>query len=185
MSSLVRRLRQIIRYIDNLTEVTGKLVSWLALAMMVVTCLVVFLRYVLESSSIAVNESITYFHATLFMLGIAFTLKHGGHVRVDIFYRGFSARTQSWVDLLGGLLFLIPLSLLILILSWDYVAASWAIRESSKESQGLPWVYLLKTLLLIMPVSLLLQGIAEVLRNTLNLAGYDDHSEFQYDENVL
>ena len=185
MSPLIRRLTLITRFIDKFTEITGKLVSWLALAMMVVTCLVVFLRYVLVSSSIAINESITYFHATLFMLGIAFTLKHGGHVRVDIFYRGLSARTRCWIDLLGGLLFLIPLSLLILILSWDYVTASWAIRESSKESQGLPWVYLLKTLLLIMPITLLLQGIAEILRNSLNLAGYGDYAQLHFEENVL
>jgi len=75
------------------------------------------------------------------------------------------------VDLLGGLLFLIPVALLVLVTSWDYVAASWAIAETSAENNGLPFIYLLKTLMLIMPAMLLLQGIAEVLKSALMLAG--------------
>jgi TRAP-type mannitol/chloroaromatic compound transport system permease small subunit len=90
---------------------------------------------------------------------------------VDIFYRNFPAKRKALVDLLGGLLFLIPVTLLIFFTSWDYVAASWAIAETSAENNGLPFIYLLKTLMLIMPGMLLLQGIAEVLKSALILAG--------------
>ena len=158
-----------IRAIDRVTDLTGRLVSWLTLAMVVVTMVIVVLRYYFESGSIALQESITYLHGLVFMLGIAFTLQRGGHVRVDIFYRGFSPRRKALVDLVGGLLFLVPVSLLIFIFSWDYVAASWAIGETSEERSGIQGIYLLKTLLLLMPATLLLQGVAEILKSTLVL----------------
>ncbi len=161
----------LIKGIDGITEVTGRVISWLTLLMVVLVVTVVVMRYFLEMGSIALQELVTYIHAMVFMLGIAFTLKRGGHVRVDIFYRNFPAHQKALVDLLGGLLFLIPVALLVLVTSWDYVAASWAIAETSAENNGLPFIYLLKTLMLIMPAMLLLQGIAEVLKSALMLAG--------------
>ena len=150
--------------IDTFTEYCGKTVAWLTAAMVVVTCTIVVMRYALESGSIALQESLTYLHALVFMGGISFTLKRGGHVRVDIFYRKFSTRSKAYVDLAGAILLLLPVTLVIFWLSLDYVNNSWAIKEVSSESTGLPWVYLLKTLLLIMPVALLLQGFAEFLK---------------------
>ncbi|MDG1164827.1 MAG: TRAP transporter small permease subunit [Porticoccaceae bacterium] len=157
--------------IDRVTEITGRAISWLTMLMVALVVAVVVMRYFLEMGSIAMQESITYIHAMVFMMGIAFTLKRGGHVRVDIFYRAFSVRKKALVDLLGGVLFLIPVALLILATSWDYVVASWAIAETSAENNGLPFIYLLKTLMLIMPSTLLLQGIAETLKSALTLAG--------------
>mgnify|MGYP003682085399 FL=1 len=159
--------------IDRFTEVTGRIVSWLTLLMVGMVVAVVIMRYFLELGSIALQESVTYLHATVFMLGLAFTLKHGGHVRVDIFYRQFSARRQAMVNLVGGIFFLMPVCLLIFISSWDYVLSSWEIAETSAENNGLPFIYLLKTLMLIMPVTLILQGIAEILKSALVVAGRD------------
>lgn len=160
-----------IKVIDRITEITGRSISWLTMLMVALVVTVVVMRYFLEIGSIAMQESVTYIHAMVFMLGIAFTLKRGGHVRVDIFYRTFSVKKKALVDLLGGLFFLIPVAALIFVTSWDYVAASWAIAESSTENNGLPLIYLLKTLMLIMPVTLLLQGIAEILKSALTLVG--------------
>ena len=157
--------------IDRFTDWTGRMVSWLTLAMVLMTLVVVVLRYYFQSGSIALQESITYLHGLVFMLGIGFTLQRGGHVRVDIFYRGFSPQKKALVDLIGGLVFLLPVSLLILIFSWDYVVASWAIGETSEERSGIQGIYLLKTLLLLMPATLMLQGLAEILRSTLVLLG--------------
>jgi len=157
--------------IDRLTEIIGRVISWLTLIMVFLVVTVVVMRYFLEMGSIALQELVTYIHAMVFMLGIAFTLKRGGHVRVDIFYRDFPAQRKALVDLLGGLFFLLPVTLLIFVTSWDYVAASWAITETSAENNGLPFIYLLKTLMLIMPGMLLLQGIAEVLKSGLILSG--------------
>lgn len=159
----------IIAAIDWFTEVSGRAIAWLTLAMMAITCAVVVMRYVLGASAIALQESVVYLHAAVFMLGAAFALKRDGHVRVDILYRRLSPRAQALIDFAGGLLFLIPVCALIFWLSWDYVLNSWTTRETSSESTGLPWVYALKTLMLVMPATLLAQGIAEILRNLLFL----------------
>lgn len=171
MSNLTRALATLARSIDCFTEWTGRIIAWLTLAMMILTCTVVVMRYFLETGSIALQESVIYLHSLLFLLGAAYTLKRGGHVRVDILYQRFSPRIQALIDALGALLFLIPVCVLILVFCWDYVANSWAIREVSKEARGLPWVYLLKSLLLIMPITLLLQGVAEFLKNLLFFCG--------------
>jgi TRAP-type mannitol/chloroaromatic compound transport system permease small subunit len=162
------------RGVDTAIRLIGEAVAWVSLAMVLVTFLVVVLRYAFDAGSIALQESVTYMHAILFMLAIAYTLGRGGHVRVDIFYQRMGPRGRAWVDLIGTLTLLIPVCLLILWLGWDYVAASWAVGEGSREAGGLPGVYLLKTLILAMPVLLLLQGIAWALRNALFLAGNAD-----------
>ena len=92
--------------IDRFTDVTGRIISWLSVAMVLVVLTVVVTRYFLQVGSIALQESVTYLHATIFLLGIGYTLRHGGHVRVDIFYRKFSNRRKAIVDLVGGVLFL-------------------------------------------------------------------------------
>ncbi|WP_232059327.1 TRAP transporter small permease subunit [Kineobactrum salinum] len=147
-----------VRYIDSFTEVCGRLLTWLVLAMALLTAAVVVLRYGFNTGSIMAQETVTYLHGCLFMLGAAYTLKHDGHVRVDIFYRELGPRGQAWVNCLGGVLFLLPLGMFILLISWDYVAASWLIRETSPEPGGIPAVFLLKTLLPLLALNLLLQG---------------------------
>tara|TARA_B110000008_G_scaffold118295_1_gene120939 strand:- start:1151 stop:1726 length:576 start_codon:yes stop_codon:yes gene_type:complete len=172
-SYLLRILKTSLSAVEKFTEVTGRFISWATVTMVILVVLVVITRYFLGLGSIALQESVTYLHCLVFMMGFAFTLKHDGHVRVDIFYRGFSPRLKAIVNLIGGLLFLIPFCLLIFFISWDYVLASWVIRETSAENNGLPFIYLLKTLMLLMPVTLLLQGIAEILRSGLILSGAD------------
>lgn len=137
--------------------------------MVVVTFYIVLTRYVFNSGSIAVQESIIYLNALLFLLTAGYTLKHDGHVRVDIFYGPASPRYKAWANLLGGLLLLLPVAVFILWASWDYVAAAWRIRETSPEAGGIPYVYLLKSLIVVMAVLVILQGVAEILRNLLFL----------------
>ena len=170
---LLRILKTSLSAIEKFTEVTGRFISWATVTMVILVVLVVITRYFLGLGSIALQESVTYLHCLVFMMGIAFTLKHDGHVRVDIFYRRFSPRFKAIVNLIGGLLFLIPFCLLIFFISWDYVLASWVIRETSAENNGLPFIYLLKTLMLLMPATLVLQGIAEIIRSGLILSGAD------------
>ncbi len=162
-------MRALVRQIDAFTNRSGRVLAWLALLMALLTALVVLLRYGFNIGSIAAQEAVTYMHGTLFMLGSAYALKSGAHVRVDIFYRNFSARTKAWVNSLGGIVFLLPLCIFICGISINYVAESWAIRESSPEPGGIPAVFLLKTLLPLMAINLLLQGLAETLRSTLFL----------------
>lgn len=168
------QLERIAAFIDALAEWTGRAVAWLTLAMVLVTCAVVLLRYAFSLGWIALQESITYLHAMVFMLGAAYTLRHDGHVRVDIFYRRLGPRGQAWVDLLGALLLLLPVCLFILWISWDYVAASWSLLEGSREAGGLPLVYLLKSVIPLMALLLLIQGLGQALRSLLVLRGHPE-----------
>lgn len=164
-------IQAIVRQIDTVTDFSGRLLSWLSLTMALLTTFVVLLRYGFNVGSITSQEAVIYMHGSLFMLGAAYTLKSDSHVRVDIFYQKFSVRGRAWVNSLGGIVFLLPLCVFILGVSWNYVAESWAIREVSPEPGGIPAVFLLKSLLPLMALNLLIQGIAETLRNTLILVG--------------
>lgn len=152
-------------FIDTLTEWSGRALAWLTLLMMLILCLVVILRYGFSTGSVALQEAVTYLHGAIFMLGAAYTLKHDGHVRVDIFYRRFSPRAKAWVNSLGGILFVIPLCAYIFLISWEFVTQSWWIREVSSEPGGIPAVFLLKTLIPLMAINLGLQTLAEILRS--------------------
>jgi len=162
-------LQTLVHYIDTFTDRLGRWLAWLSLAMALVTAVVVILRYGFNTGSIAAQEAVTYMHGTLFMLGAAYALKSGAHVRVDIFYRNFSPRARAWVNSLGGIVFLMPMCGFIFFSSLGYVAESWSIRETSPEPGGIPAVFLLKTVIPLMAASLFFQGLAETLRSALIL----------------
>ena len=113
-------------------------------------------------------------HAVVFMIGAAYTLQQDEHVRVDIFYRKMSERQRAWVDLLGVLFFIFPVCALFVYESIDYVAASWSIREVSRNSGGLPYPFvpLLKSVLVVMPIAVALQGLSLLLRSLQNIRGH-------------
>jgi len=156
-------LNHLIQPLEAISEQVGKAISWLTLALVLVTFIVVVLRYGFDIGWIWMQESTVYMYAWIFMLSAAFTLKHEGHVRVDIFYGKFSAKQKAWVDLFGTLLLLFPMFVFIAWASFDYVIASWRIQEASQEAGGLSFVYLLKSSLLVMPLLMLLQGAALLL----------------------
>ncbi|MBF7053557.1 TRAP transporter small permease subunit [Halomonas sp. KAO] len=160
----------LLRGLDAVTDLVGRTTAWLVLVMMAVQFAIVVMRYVFGIHSIALQESVMYMHAMVFMLGAAWTLQHDGHVRVDIFYRKRSPRSRASVDLFGTLFLLLPVTLYILLGSLGYVSSSWAILERSPDG-GIPGVFLLKSLILAMAALLLVQGIAQLIRQTLIRSG--------------
>ncbi len=166
-----RLAQNIIQKIDALNEWIGATVAWLTLIMMLVTCIIVLVRYGFNLGSIALQESVMYMHGVVFMLGIAYTLKHQGHVRVDIFYSKFTMRRKALIELSGTILFLMPVGFLFLLGSLNYVSLSWSLAEGSAQPGGLPGVYLLKSLIPLMAILLLLQGLANIVRSILVLTG--------------
>ncbi len=151
--------------IDRFADITARILAPLLAIMLLATFAVVVMRYGLDLGTQAVQEVVIYLHATVFMLGFAYTLKAGGHVRVDIFFQKLGVRQQALVNLIGTLFLLFPMCGFILYSSIDYVAFSWRLQEGSPEPGGLPFVYLMKTLIPISACLLLLQGLAELLRN--------------------
>lgn len=155
--------------IDLINEWLGKIAKWAVLATVLITFLVVVLRYGFTALySIALQESAMYFHAMIFMLGAAYTLKHDAHVRVDIFYQNFSQQKQAWVNILGAVFLLIPICIFIAWVSADYVLDSWKNLESSREAGGLPLVFILKSLIPLLAIALLLQAFSSII-HAMNL----------------
>ena len=135
--------------------------------MVVVTFVVVVMRYVFDAGLIWVQESVTWMHAAVFMLGAAYTLHDEEHVRVDVFYRNMAPRRRAWVDLIGVAIFLLPLCLFLAWNSFDFVTQSWQMREMSRESGGLPYPFvpMLKSVLLLMPLAVAMQGVSLLLKS--------------------
>jgi TRAP-type mannitol/chloroaromatic compound transport system permease small subunit len=150
--------------IDRLTTAIGRAVAWLALVVVLLRFALVVARYLFGLGSIWLSEAVIYAHATLFMLAAAWTLRAGGHVRVDIFYADAGPRTKATVDLIGALLLLLPFALTLIVLSLPYTARSWAILERSQEASGLPLLFLLKTLIPLFALLMALQGVAQAIR---------------------
>jgi TRAP-type mannitol/chloroaromatic compound transport system permease small subunit len=159
--------------LEAFSELTGNLIAWLTLAMVLVTFVVVVLRYAFDLGWIAMQESVTWMHAAVFMLGAAYTLKRDEHVRVDIFYRKLPGDRQALIDLVGTLIFLLPMALFLTVASWDYVSTSWTIREGSREAGGLPFPFVpvLKSLIPATSLMLIGQGIADAIGAVLRLTG--------------
>ncbi|MCY4002183.1 MAG: TRAP transporter small permease subunit [Rhodospirillales bacterium] len=155
--------------IDQLNELIGRWIAWLTLFMVLVTVVIVVLRYGFNIGFIWMQESVRFMYAAVFLLGAGYTLKHDGHVRVDMLYERMGLQRRAWVDLLGTLLFLFPVCFSVIYFSWDYVLNSWADFEGSIEERGLHAVYLLKTCIWLFAGLLILQGLATVIRTIRSL----------------
>jgi TRAP-type mannitol/chloroaromatic compound transport system permease small subunit len=159
--------------IDRFSRTTGRVTAWLTLFMVLTTFVIVVMRYAFDVGLIWVQESVTWMHAMVFMIGAAYTLQCEDHVRVDIFYREMSARRRAWVDVLGVVVLLLPMCGFLAIKAWDFVEVSWSLREASRESGGLPYplLPLLKTVLVLMPAAVALQGVSLALHSIRTLRG--------------
>ena len=133
--------------------------------MVLVTCLVVIMRYGLDMGSVFLQDVVLYLHGGLFLLGAAFALKRGAHVRVDIFYRDFNIRSKAIVNLVGSVFLLLPLCIVLAYLSMPYVIASWKVLEGSKDGGGLEAVFLLKTAIPLFCFFLGIQAISLALKS--------------------
>lgn len=158
------RFAPVLRAADTLTDAAGRLAGVLAIALVALSFSLVVARYALGVGSVAAQEGVLWLHSALFLLGLAFALRHGAHVRVDVFSQRWTPRTRARVEFAGMVLLLLPFCVFIVAMSWDYVAASWSAREGSRDPGGLPGWYLLKSLLPLSAALLMLQAVAETLR---------------------
>jgi TRAP-type mannitol/chloroaromatic compound transport system permease small subunit len=157
--------------IDALNEWVGRAVRWLVLIAVLVSAGNALARYGLNLSSNAWLEIQWYLFGFIFLLGAGYTLKHNGHVRIDVFYARFAERGRAWIDLFGAVLFLLPMAGLIAWLSWASFAEAWQIGERSADAGGLiRW-----PIKLAIPLGfalLALQGLAEVIKRLAVLTGH-------------
>ena len=158
--------------LDTWIEAVGNATSWCTIFMVIITCLVVILRYGFGIGSILLQETVVYMHGIVILFGLAYTLKHDGHVRVDLVYSNQTTKKKAWTNLLGHAFFLIPFGLILVAESLgisssipierSYVGRSWTVLEGSAEVGGLPGIFLLKSLIPLCGSLLVIQAIGEM-----------------------
>jgi TRAP-type mannitol/chloroaromatic compound transport system permease small subunit len=172
-------IEKIVNFIDLINEKIGRGVGWLTTLMVLLVFYDTVMRYAFNKGHVALQELEWHLFAVVFLIGAAYTLKEGGHVRVDILFINFSRKTKAWIDLLGALFLLIPFSLIIIYSTQKFIGNSWAVREVSPDPGGLPMRYLLKAMIPAGFVLLILQAISEVGKSLMVIFGYERKGENQ------
>lgn len=158
-------LRTIEKLANRINLVLGRTFAWLSLGMVMLMFINVLMRYVFHSASVWQQELVQFSFAILLLTTSGYTLFSDKHVRVDIFYQSLRKRHKAWINLVGSIVFLIPMALAIGYFSYDFILSSWQIKESSTEYNGMPGVYLLKTCLWVFTFTLLVQGTAIICKS--------------------
>jgi len=170
-SGSMKPLLALSRAIDAMNERLSVLADWLVLLSCLISAGNAFSRYAFSISSNAWLEIQWYMFGALVLLGASYTLKRNEHVRVDIVYSNISTRRQIWVDIFGGVLFLLPATLILAYLSWPVFYNSWAQNEISANAGGLlRWP--IKIFLPLGFALLSLQGISELIKRVAMLTGH-------------
>jgi TRAP-type mannitol/chloroaromatic compound transport system permease small subunit len=164
--------------IDTLNAWIGRAVAWLGLAAVLVCTANAVARYALNIGSNAWLELQWYFNSAVFLLVAAYALKRNEHVRIDVIAGRLSPRAQAWIDIVGGVFFLLPTVIIIAWYSWPSLVSSWEIQEYSSDPGGLiRW-----PVRLLIPVAftlLGLQGISEIIKRVGFLRGLIPASAFE------
>jgi len=166
----VQFLLGVSRFIDRLNELIGRLVYWLILVSVLVSSGNAVVRYAISRSSNGWLEIQWYLFSAVFLLGAGYTLLRNEHVRIDIFYGRLNPRARAWIDILGGVFFLLPMALIIMALAWPLFLESWTRNEYSTDAGGLirwPVKLLIPTGFLL----LVLQGLSEIIKRVAFLIG--------------
>lgn len=159
----MRLLLRLSALIDALNNAIGHIVYWLVLLAVIISSANATIRYTLDTSSNAWLEVQWYLFSAVFLLCSGYTLLRNEHVRIDILSARFSRRTQAWIDLIGNLLFLLPMAIIIMWLSWPMVEDSYVRHEISGNAGGLlRWP--VKILIPAGFLLLILQGISEMIK---------------------
>jgi TRAP-type mannitol/chloroaromatic compound transport system permease small subunit len=166
----MRMLQRLSALIDAMNERIGRLVYWLVLAMVLISAGNAIIRKVFSMSSNAWLELQWYLFSAVFLLAAGYTLLRNEHVRIDIVAGRMSARTQAWIDVLGTVFFLLPMTIMLTVMSWPYFVRAYEFNEISGSAGGLTLWYAR----LLLPVGFLLlslQGVSELIKRIAFLAG--------------
>jgi len=174
----MRTMIAISHVLDWPSRLIGRWLPWLVALLVGLQFSNVVLRYLFSSSSIKLQESVLYAHATLFMVTAGYAYLTDDHVRVDIFYDRAGPRKRAVIDIIGILFGVVPLCIMLGWYAWPYVLASWKIREGAMFFGGIPAAYLLKTMIPVFVVLLAVLALAILLRSIAVLAGRDDLDVF-------
>jgi TRAP-type mannitol/chloroaromatic compound transport system permease small subunit len=176
----VKVLLSLSRAIDWLNTQFAVVANWLVLLAAVISAGNAASRYVFSESSNGWLEIQWYMFAGMVLLGAPYTLKMNEHVRVDLVYGMVSERTRIWIDIVGGVLFLLPICVILTYFTWPWFVESWKINEASSNAGGL----LRWPLKLLLPVGfflMALQGVSEIIKRVAALEHVID-ADFKYEK---
>ena len=169
----MKTLQTLSQIVDSLNEWVGRVVAWVTLGLVLVVFVDVVMRYLFKTSFVFTQELEWHLFAFIFLIGAGYTLRHDGHVRVDIIYQRLGVKAKAWVNLIGVILLLIPGCLLVIITSWKFVINSWSILEGSPDPGGIPLRFLVKGCIPVGFTLLLLQGLSLGMHSLLQIAGIE------------
>lgn len=161
-----RVVRPLLRGVDTLSEWTGRIVSPVIYALTGIVVFGVVSRYLFNKPTIWVHDASTMLYGAYFMLGAAYTLRHKGHVSIDIISLRLSPRARAVLEVVFYLIFFFPFFLMLFVEGWKEAGHSWAIGERLFSGWKFP-LYPLKTVIPVAVLLLLLQGLAESLRSLI------------------
>lgn len=164
---------QVADAIDNFIDRVGSVISWLALVVALVMGTNVFMRYGLSIGYIWAQELEWWLLVPLTLIGMSYALRHGEHVRVDVLFANFNARTKEAINAISAVLAMI-FSVLVIWLSLGFVEMSWAINEGSPNPGGLNALYLIKAMIPLGFALLFLQSLAQAIHSTLRFGALNE-----------
>jgi len=159
---------------DKIIDFVGYITGVLLVLMIFNVAYDVFARYIFHNSSIAMQELEWHLFSVIILFGTGYTLRHNAHVRVDFLYDNFSPKTKAWVNILGTIFFLIPLALLIIYGSWEFVMDSYESGEISQDPGGLPYRWLIKAMIPLSFIFLLFCAFNFIIHNINVLRGVEE-----------
>jgi TRAP-type mannitol/chloroaromatic compound transport system permease small subunit len=154
-----------IRAIDRFTDRSGTMFSWITVILVLSVSYEVIARYAFNAPTIWVFDVTYMAYGMLFMLGAAYALHKGAHIRTDFFWEHFSTRKKGWIDTLSYLLFFFPGLTAILVISGDEALYSWRINETSDQTPWRPILWPFKAIVPLACLLLLIQGVSELLKS--------------------
>lgn len=171
-------LVQLEKLINQFSDLLGRLAALLFILMLFNVFYDVIARYVLNDVSIGLQELEWHLFAAMFMLGVPYTLRAGGHVRVDLIYERLSAPRKAWIDLLGALLLLMPFTLLVGYYGIGFAQEAFELGETSGDPGGLPHRWIIKAVIPFTFFAIAISGLGMMLKSINILRGHADDSGY-------
>jgi TRAP-type mannitol/chloroaromatic compound transport system permease small subunit len=154
-----------IRTIDTFTDLTGSIFAWMSVPLVAAVAYEVFARYLFNSPTVWSFDVTYMLYGALFMLGAAYALHKGAHIRTDFFWDSFSPRTRGWIDSVSYILFFFPSFALLAILSWHEAEYAFRINETSDQTPWRPILWPFKAIIPAACILLMIQGVSELLKS--------------------